>query len=75
MMFSPLFPVRGFFSWSLLALSIAAFTSWEIHVFRYPERFWEGTNAALRCSRCTDKLCTQYCEGLLKYLRIQREKQ
>ena len=62
MMFSPLIPVRGFFSWSLLALSIAAFLSWEVRVFLYPERFWEGTNAALRCSRCTEKLCTQYCE-------------
>ena len=66
MMFSPLIPVRGFFSWSLLTLSAAAFLSWEIRVLYYPERFWEGTNAALRCSNCTDKLCTQYCEGWLK---------
>ena len=28
----------------------------------YPERFSEMTNAALKCSKCTDKLCTQYCQ-------------
>lgn len=61
MMFSPLLPVRGFFSDSLLILSAAAFVEWEVCVFRHPERFWEGSNAALRCSRCTDRLCTQYC--------------
>ena len=30
-------------------------------VLMHPERFWERTNAALRCASCTDKLCTQYC--------------
>lgn len=30
----------------------------------YPERFWDHSNAALQCSECTDKLCTQYCHKL-----------
>ena len=30
----------------------------------YPERFWDHSNAALKCSECTDKLCTQYCRRL-----------
>ena len=32
-----------------------------VSVLMHPERFWERTNAALRCASCTDKLCTQYC--------------
>lgn len=32
----------------------------------HPERFWEHSNEALRCSNCTDKLCTQYCQKLRK---------
>ena len=37
---------------------------WELCVMLYPERFWEHSNAALKCSECTDKLCTQYCQKL-----------
>lgn len=28
--------------------------------------FFEVTNVVLRCSNCTDKLCTQYCKKLRK---------
>ena len=37
---------------------------WELCVMLYPERFWEKTNVSLKCSECTDKLCTQYCQKL-----------
>ena len=37
----------------------------KAHVYCiHPERFSEMTNVALRCSNCTDKLCTQYCQKL-----------
>lgn len=62
MMFSPLLPVGGFYSLSLLSVSIVVWGYWEWSVRRYPERFWEGSNAALQCGNCTDKLCTQYCQ-------------
>jgi len=61
MMFSPLIFVGGFYSVSLVVLAVAAWFVWEISVLLYPERFWDGTNAAMKCSECTDKLCTQYC--------------
>ena len=66
MMFSPLVFVGGFYCTSLLVMSIAAFLVWEVCVMLYPERFWEMTNVALKCSECTDKLCTQYCQKLRK---------
>lgn len=64
MMFSPLIFLDGFFARSLVLLALAAWLTWEVCVAVYPERFCELTNAALRCSECTDKLCTQYCKKL-----------
>lgn len=64
MMFSPLIFVGGFYSLSLVFMSVLAWLVWEICVLLYPERFSEISNVALRCSNCTDKLCTQYCRKL-----------
>ena len=66
MMFTPMLFVKGFFSLSLLGMSIVIWVIWELCVLIYPERFWEKSNAALKCSECTDKLCTQYCQKLRK---------
>jgi len=66
MMFSPLIFCGGFFSLSLVITAILALIVWESCIILYPERFSETTNAALRCSNCTDKLCTQYCQKLRK---------
>lgn len=66
MMFSPLIFVGGFFSISLVIFAVLAWLIWELCVLIYPERFSEMTNIALRCSECTDKLCTQYCQKLRK---------
>jgi len=57
MMFSPILFVPGFFTWSLCALALLVFLVWEITFSLHPERFWEGTNEALKCSNCTDRLC------------------
>ena len=66
MMFSPLIFMGGFFALSLVVMAVAAWLVWELCIMMYPERFWERSNAALRCSECTDKLCTQYCRKLRK---------
>ena len=66
MMFLPIVALNSFFSWSLVIFSLAVWLVWEICVLIYPERFWENSNMALRCSECTDKLCTQYCRKLRK---------
>ncbi len=64
MMFSPLIFCGGFFAISLVIMSFLAWLIWELCILLYPERFSEMTNVALRCSNCTDKLCTQYCKKL-----------
>ncbi len=64
MMFSPFIMVKGFYTWTLSGLAIVIWLVWELCVLIYPERFWENSNMALRCSECTDKLCTQYCRKL-----------
>ena len=66
MMFSPMLFMGGFYGLSLLVLAIAAWLVWELCVMMYPERFWDKSNLALKCSECTDKLCTQYCQKLRK---------
>ena len=58
MMFTPLFFIRGLYSWSLLALSLALMARWEITFYKHPERFSSVTNEYLRCEHCTEKLCT-----------------
>ena len=64
MMFTPMVFIDGFYSISLLAIALAVWILWEACILIYPERFWERSNAALQCSQCTDKLCTQYCQKL-----------
>lgn len=64
MMFTPMIFVPGFYGWSLLVISLAAMLLWELNVLVHPERFWDHSNAALLCSNCKDKLCTQYCQKL-----------
>jgi hypothetical protein len=58
MMFTPLFFVSKTYTWSLLLLSVALLIRWEITFYRHPERFSEQTNAYLKCSNCSEKLCT-----------------
>ena len=64
MMFSPLIYCGGFFALSLVVMAYLAWLVWELCILIYPEHFSEMTNVALRCSKCTDKLCTQYCKKL-----------
>ncbi len=66
MMFTPMLFVGSFFSVSLLIMAVIDFLVWEVQIYLHPERFWENSNMALKCSECTDKLCTQYCQKLRK---------
>ena len=66
MMFTPMIFMGGFYAVSLLCLAFLAWLVWEVCIMMYPERFWDKSNAALKCSQCTDKLCTQYCQKLRK---------
>lgn len=70
MMFTPLFFVRRYYSWSLLALSIALMLRWEISFYKHPERFSEKTNEYLQCKNCTEKLCAhkKQLESLWKHI-------
>ena len=64
MMFSPFIFMGGFYAVSLVVMAFLAWLVWELCILIYPERFWDKSNAALKCSECTDKLCTQYCQKL-----------
>lgn len=62
MMFSPIVFIGGFFAVSLSVMGFICLLVWELNILRHPQRFSDKTNAALKCSECTDKLCTQYCQ-------------
>ena len=62
MMFSPIVFIGGFFAISLSVMGFICLLVWELNILRHPQRFSDKTNAALKCSECTDKLCTQYCQ-------------
>lgn len=71
MMFSPIVFIPGFYTWSLCLAAVAVFLVWEITFALHPERFWEGTNTALKCSNCTDRLCGERnCRVDVPELRI-----
>ncbi len=57
MMFLPGIFCKGFFTLSLFAMSLVTLAIWEIYNIRHPERFWEGTNDAIKCKNCTEYLC------------------
>ena len=57
MMFTPLLFIRGFFSWSLFFMSCVVLIRWEVIYAQHPERFWRGSNAAIRCENCQDRIC------------------
>ncbi len=71
MMFTPLIFVRSWYTWSLLALSLGLLAYWEISYARWPERFDEVTNAALRCENCEEKLC-RHKKHLQAFLKKHR---
>ncbi len=76
MMFTPLFFVRRFYTWSLLFLSVALLARWEITFYKYPERFSEATNGYLSCANCTEKLCAHknQLRSLWKDIAVYTEK-
>lgn len=57
MMFLPGIFCKGFFTISLLAMSLITLAIWEIYNLKHPERFWEGSNDAIKCRNCTEYLC------------------
>lgn len=57
MMFVPFLFIPGFYGWTLVGLAAVVVVVWEVQWHRHPERFWEGSNQALRCANCTDRLC------------------
>ena len=72
MMFSPLIFINSFYTLSLVALALLSWGVWELSVLLFPQRFYEITNVSLKCSKCTDKLCTQYCEKKKKQLKNKK---
>ena len=57
MMAAPLMLVPHFYAQSLSLVGAVVFVVWEVRYRRHPERFWWGSNRALQCAQCPEKLC------------------
>lgn len=57
MMVTPLVFINNTLSRVICVIAFAIAVRWEVALARHPERFWVGSNAALRCSSCTDRMC------------------
>ncbi len=57
MMFTPMVFIKNFYALSLFFTSCVVLIHWELVYARHPERFYEGSNSHLKCSRCADKTC------------------
>lgn len=68
MMFTPLVFIPSWYTYSLLACSLALLLRWEITYRFHPERFSTYTNKCLDCSCCKEKLCShkKQLQGFLK---------
>ncbi len=55
MAFAPLIYLPSFWTYSIVAMSMALVVQWEYMFHRYPERFYELCNANLMCKNCATK--------------------
>jgi hypothetical protein len=77
MMFTPLFFIPHWYTWTLLGFGVLLVIRWELAVWLYPERFSENTNEYLACKNCTEKLCSHKKQlvSFRKSLVVYAEKQ
>ena len=57
MMATPLVFIPHPYARSLVGASILVLLVWEYRFFKYPQRFWFGSNRLLQCSHCKEQLC------------------
>ncbi len=57
MMFTPLIAVPSFYNYSLVLMSWVVLIHWELSHKLFPERFYETSNANLKCKNCKEFMC------------------
>ncbi len=57
MMAIPLVLVPHIYARSLAAASVLVLLVWEYRFYKYPQRFWFGSNCLLQCAHCKEQLC------------------
>lgn len=73
MMCTPLLFLPHPLTYLLVGASLLILAEWEISFLRHPERFSPDTNDSLRCSACTERLCSHSRE-LASYLKTYVKK-
>ncbi len=60
MMFTPMTALPSLYSWSLLGMGLFVMFLWELMLLIHPERFFESSNANIKCANCTDFRCRKF---------------
>jgi hypothetical protein len=63
--FSLLIYIPNFYTWSIVILSFLLMLQWEYRFYKFPERFFEISNANLMCKNCKHP-CKKYKKAINK---------
>ena len=74
MMAVPLVFVQHIYARSLVAASVLVLVVWEYRFYKYPQRFWFGSNCLLQCGQCKEKLCRYKVPRSPGYRAMRAEK-
>ena len=72
MMATPLIFVPHIYARSLVAASVLVLVVWEYRFFKFPERFWFGSNCLLQCAHCKEQLCRYKVPTSPKFAALKR---
>ena len=72
MMATPLIFVPHIYARSLVAASVLVLIVWEYRFFKFPERFWFGSNCLLQCTHCKEQLCRYKVPTSPKFAALKR---
>lgn len=61
MMFTPLAFIDSIFAKVIFCMGAVIFIRWEYTLWKHPERFYEETNASLKCANCKETRCSRKC--------------
>ncbi|MBQ8801669.1 MAG: hypothetical protein IJZ52_05230 [Clostridium sp.] len=57
---------------SLVAASVLVLAVWEYRFYKYPQRFWFGSNCLLQCGNCKEQLCRYKVPSSPKFAALKK---
>lgn len=74
MMAVPLVFVPHIYARSLVGASVLVLLVWEYRFYKYPQRFWFGSNCLLQCAHCKEQLCRYKVPRSPRFSNLKEQK-